>query len=223
MAENQAKTSGNIPAQTQQRSTAQQTTGQQPAGQQVSTRSQPGGLSPWQDPFFVSPREFFSSNPFTLMRRMNEEMDRVFGDFGFSRSQGESGIWSPAIEVSERDGNYIVHAELPGLRPEDVKVEVAEDSLVIQGERKSTQEENQGGIRRSERRYGQFYRRIPLPEGVNPEQVRAKFENGVLEVVTPVPQQQNRARQIPIEGGTGSSATQTTQAGTEHKAAKAGA
>lgn len=213
MAENQAKTSGNPPAQTQQKST----------GQQVATRTQPGGMSRWQDPFFVSPREFFGANPFALMRRMSEEMDRVFGDFGFSRSQGESGIWSPAVEVSERDGNYIVHAELPGLKPDDVKVEVMEDALVIQGERKSTQEENQGGIHRSERRYGQFYRRIALPDGINSEQVRARFENGVLEITVPVPQQQSRSRQIPIEASSSGAQTTQPQPATEQKAAKAGA
>jgi HSP20 family protein len=153
---------------------------------------------------------------------MSEEMDRAFGDFGFGRGQGESGIWSPAIEVNERDGNYTIHAELPGLKPEDVKVEVTDDALVIQGERKSTQEEKQGGVRRTEIHYGQFYRSIPLPEGVNPEQVRAKFENGILEVTTPVPQQKSNARQIPIEGATAQSGAK--QPAVEHqKAAKAGA
>jgi HSP20 family protein len=153
---------------------------------------------------------------------MSEEMDRAFGDLGFGRGQSEGSMWSPAIEVTERDGNYVVHAELPGLKPEDVKVEVMDDALVIQGERKFTQEEKQGGVHRSEMRYGQFYRSIPLPEGVNPEQVRAKFENGILEVTTPVPQQKSNARQIPIEGATAQSGAK--QPGVEQaKAAKASA
>jgi HSP20 family protein len=180
---------------------------------QVARSSSPGGLSRRGfDPFLLSPREFFSANPFSLMRRMSEEMDRIFGDFGQGRSQGESSVWAPAIEVAEREGNYIVHAELPGLKPEEVKVEVTNDALVIQGERKSEQEQNQGGIHRTERRYGQFYRSIPLPEGVNPEQVRASFQNGVLEVTVPVPQVQSNRRQIPVETGSSTSTAQKSQA-----------
>jgi len=133
---------------------------------------------------------------------MSEEIDRMFGDLGSNRGSS-SGVsqWSPAIEVAERDGNYVVHAELPGLKPEEVNVEVADDALIIQGERRSQHEENQGGLHRSERRYGRFYRSIPLPEGVNPEQVRANFQNGVLEVTVPTTQQPSNRRQIPIQSG----------------------
>ena len=137
-----------------------------------------------------------------MMRRMSEEMDRMFADFGFARSLGEGKGWAPAIEVAERESNYIVHAELPGLKPEEVKVDVTDDAIIIQGERKSMRDENKGGIHRSERRYGQFYRSIPLPEGANTDQIKANFDNGVLEVTVPMPPppQVNR-RQIPIQGG----------------------
>jgi HSP20 family protein len=144
---------------------------------------------------------------------MSEEMDRIFGEFGFERGERGGGargsMWSPAIEVAELEGNYVVHAELPGLKPEDVKVELTDDALVIHGERKSEHEENKGGVHRSERRYGQFYRTVPLPEGVNAEQIRAKFENGVLEVTVPIPQQQSTRREIPINTGSQSAASGT--------------
>jgi len=171
-------------------------------GNQMSRGSESGGLARRRDPFGLSSREFFSANPFSLMRRMTEEMDRMFDEFGFGggRAQGGSGTWMPAVEVSERNGNYVVCAELPGLKPDEVKVEVTEDALILEGERKFEHEEDQGGVRRSERRYGHFYRAIPLPEGVNPEQIRARFENGVLEVTVPQPQQQSNRRQIPVEG-----------------------
>jgi HSP20 family molecular chaperone IbpA/Arc/MetJ-type ribon-helix-helix transcriptional regulator len=87
---------------------------------------------------------------------------------------------APAVEVRERDGNLVVSAELPGLNKDDVKVEVTGDGLVIQGERKREQEEERGGVHRSERSYGSFYRSIPLPEGANIEQAKAQFNNGVL-------------------------------------------
>jgi HSP20 family protein len=123
----------------------------------------------------VAPIDFLRMNPFSLMRRMTEEMDRVFGDTGLSRESAGDGLWSPAIEVSERDGNYVIRAELPGLKPEDVKLEIEDDALVLQGERRDEREQEEGGVRRTEIRYGRFYRSIPLPEGANMDQINAKF------------------------------------------------
>jgi HSP20 family protein len=165
--------------------------------QNAVTRRNAGGLTPQVDPFSGwTPSEFFS-NPFSLMRRFSEEMDRSFGRF-FSREAGES-LWSPAIEVREGDGQLKVHADLPGLKPEDVRVEVTNDQLIIQGERKHEQEEKNKGVYRSERHYGQFYRAIPLPEGAKAEQAKAQFKNGVLEIAIPAPEQKSNRREIPIE------------------------
>ena len=151
-------------------------------------------------PFGLMPHDLFRANPFSLLKRMTEEMDRVFQEVGLEREGGNGGGWSPAIEVSQRAGKYSVRAELPGLEPNDVKVEVENDSLVIQGERKFEHEEKDGGVQRTERQYGLFYRSIPLPEGANVEQAQAKFHNGILEVTIPVPDQQANRRSIPIEG-----------------------
>ena len=153
-------------------------------------------------------------------------MDRAFSEFSGSNN-GDTSLWTPAIEVSQRDGQYVVHAELPGLKPEDVKVEVLDDALVIEGERKYEHEEDRGGVHRTERRYGRFYRAIPLPEGANADQARARFENGVLEVMIPVSQQQSDRRQIPVEpsspsaasAGTASGAASTSSTGSAGKAA----
>ena len=181
-----------------------------------------GGLSrrgSWAPSLFsLSPREFFSASPFELMRRFSEEMDRMFEGFGFSRGQGfgggEPGMWSPAVEAFERDNNLVVRADLPGLNKDDVKVEMTDDGLVIQGERKRESEEKGEGWYRSERSYGQFYRLIPLPEGVNAEQAKASFDNGVLEVSAPIPESHRRRRSIPIEiGGGQTPQTQTASGG----------
>jgi HSP20 family protein len=155
----------------------------------------------------VTPIDFLRMNPFSLMRRMTEEMDRVFGDTGLAGESTGDGLWSPAIEVSEREGNYVIRAELPGLKPEDVKLEIENEALVLQGERRDERQEEAGGARRTEIRYGRFYRSIPLPEGANIEQARANFENGVLEVTVPVPQQQSQRKQIPIQTGSAASAS----------------
>ena len=160
----------------------------------------------------ITPVDFFRMNPFSLMRRMMEEMDRVFGDMGNDRESGAEAMWRPAIEVSERDGNYVVRAELPGLKPDEVKLAIENDALVLEGERKLEREEDQGGVHRTEIRYGRFHRVIPLPEGANVDEARARFENGVLEVTVPVPQQQTQRKQISIETGSSSSASSATSA-----------
>jgi HSP20 family protein len=166
------------------------------------TRSSPGfGLLQRRGeyPIGLMPQEFFRANPFSLFRRMTEEMDRMFQDVGWEREAGNNAGWAPAIEISQRDGKYNVKAELPGLEPNDVKVEIENDALVIQGERRSESEEKNAGVQRTERQYGFFYRSIPLPEGANVEQAQAKFHNGVLEVTVPTPQQQANRRSIPVQ------------------------
>lgn len=151
----------------------------------------------WNPDFSWNSSEFLSS-PFSLMRRFSEEMDRTLSRF-FSREDTGESFWSPAVEVTETSGQLQVHADLPGLKPEDVRVEVANDKLIIQGERKYEQEEKKKGFYRSERHYGQFYRAIPLPEGASTDQAKARFNNGVLEISLPVPEQKTNRREIPIE------------------------
>lgn len=179
-------------------------------GSQALEHRQRSGMAQRGDAFpsllFRNPSDLFSMNPFALMRHFNEEMNRGFGDTAAQ-------IWSPAVDISERDGKLMVHADLPGLKQDDVKVEVIDDQLIIQGERKREHEENRQGFRRSERSYGSFYRSIPLPEGANVDQTQAQFNNGVLEVSIPVPEEQHKRRQIPI--GTG---TQNTQQKTQQNA-----
>jgi len=137
------------------------------------------------------------------MRRFAEEMDRLFEDFGLEtgwlmpswftqgreRVRREVGLvpaeWSPRVDVLEREGQWVVHAELPGMSKEEVKVEVTHDLLTIQGERKEEMKEEHGGYHYRECRYGSFYRAIPLPEGVDTTKATADFSKGVLEVVMP--------------------------------------
>jgi HSP20 family protein len=144
----------------------------------------------------LNPADFFSTSPFALMRRFTEEMDRLLEGHGWRSNRSEVTQWAPAIEVKEQDGKLEVVAELPGIKENDVKVEVTDEGLVIQGERKQEHEEKREGYYRSERSYGQFYRLIPLPEGATVDQARAEFHNGELRVSIPVPQQ--KTRQIPI-------------------------
>lgn len=160
-------------------------------------------------------------SPFTMMRRMMEDMDRMFDDLGFggvlspyrqARPMAEQGggrglssfgggLWAPHIEVGERDGQLVVKADLPGVTKEDVRVQLQDDALIIEGERRQEQQEQREGVSYTERSYGSFVRSIPLPEGVQAEDVNATFDNGVLEVCLKLPQQQRRGRSVEIKGG----------------------
>ena len=114
-------------------------------------------------------------------------------------SEMAQSIWSPQIEVFTRNGQFCVRADLPGLNKDDVKVDITDDALTIQGERRQEHEESREGYYRSERGYGSFYRSIPLPEGVNAEEAKANFRDGVLEITMPAPQREQRRRQIDIK------------------------
>ena len=153
--------------------------------------------------FALSPGAVFSMSPFELMRRFTDELDRAFEGLGITRGAGggEIQMWTPSVEVFERDNNVVVRAELPGLDKDDVKVELTDDGLVIEGERKREREERLEGGYRSEIEYGRFYRMIPLPEGVNVDQAQARMNNGVLEVMIPMAEVRRPRRSIPVETG----------------------
>lgn len=131
-------------------------------------------------------------SPFSLMRRFMEDIELLAG-----LSPGET-TWIPPVEVVERDGQLVVRAEVPGLSKDQLNVEFEDGQLVISGERRQEREERRGGAYRNERIYGTFYRSIPLPEGVDPEQAKAAFKNGVLEITMPAPESP-RAKRIEIQ------------------------
>jgi HSP20 family protein len=152
----------------------------------------------------LDPLGFFDDSPFTLMRGMQNELNRALTQQG-GRSTGRNTageiVYMPPIEVEMQDGNFVVSAELPGVNDEDIRVEIRDEAVVISGERQQRHDETRGGVRRSELRYGQFMRAIPLPDGADPDRARAEFTNGVLRITVPVSQAQSNTRQIPVETG----------------------
>jgi HSP20 family protein len=148
-----------------------------------------------------------ASTPFEFMRRFGEEMDKLVGDFDFGRgwlppaiARGVTpGVWAPEIEMFEQDGELIVRADLPGLTKDDVNIEIDNDAITIEGERRSEQNENREGFYRSERSYGKFYRRLPLPDGVESEDANATFRDGVLEITMNAPKRtETKPRKVAI-------------------------
>ena len=143
--------------------------------------------------------------PFSMMHRMADEMDRLFESFAFP-TMGRLSPWtsaqrfSPEVDIFERDGKLVISADLPGLTKDDVKVDIAEEAVILEGERKYEHEERGEGVYRSERGYGRFRRYIPLPEGVKTDTAAASFKNGVLEVTLDAPQLSKSRRRIEIQG-----------------------
>jgi HSP20 family protein len=154
-----------------------------------------------------------SANPFSMLDRFAEEMDRVFQNFGFGglRSRQSGGgfglwpggdMWTPELEIFQRDNELVIRADLPGLTKDDVKVDVSDNQVIIEGERQRHHDEEREGFYRSERSYGRFYRTIPLPEGVIADQAKATFKDGVLEVTMPAPPESaRRGRRLEISEG----------------------
>jgi HSP20 family protein len=154
-----------------------------------------------------------SLTPSSLVRKFFDEVDRLAEDIGVGRGllaslerglpNGTLGIWSPQVEMFERDGKLVLRADLPGLSKDDVKVELGDNAVTIEGERRSERAAKRDGFYSSERSYGKFYRRLPLPQGVNTEDATASFRDGVLEVTMPAPKgEQQTARKLEISGET---------------------
>lgn len=149
-------------------------------------------------------------DPFALLRRMTSEFDRIFDEpifAGFrlpamrARLLDEGVEWTPRIEVFEKENRLVTRVDLPGMKKEDVKVEVTDGQLAISGTRTREVEEKKDQFYRSEREYGSFYRAVPLPDGVGLEDVKATYNNGVLEVSVPLPAraQEQKPREVKIE------------------------
>lgn len=149
--------------------------------------------------FLMTPYNFFNANPLDLMKEFTEEIDRTFENFGFAKLDTKGFDWKPAVEVFTRDGKFFVHAELPGMTKDDIKVELDENRLIVKGERKKETKEEKKDFYKSELNYGSFYRAIPLPKEVNLEEIEAKFCNGILEVVMPIAAKvEDKKKEIPI-------------------------
>ena len=144
-----------------------------------------------------------------MLRRMREDMDRLFE--GFWRHSpmefappwtGETamGLWNPHVDVREHDGMLSIAADLPGVKSDDVNVEITPEAVTIQGERRHESTKDQRGYQRSERSYGSFYRTIPLPEGADTENASATLRDGVLRIDIRVPQPQRKARRLEVRG-----------------------
>jgi HSP20 family protein len=138
--------------------------------------------------------------PFTSLFR-DDYADRDWGSLFFggppSRAQAS---FTPAVDVVEHDNAYVLRAEIPGIAPNEIDVQVENDVLTLRGERKQENQEERDGYRRLERSYGSFSRTFVLPKGTNVEAIEARAENGVLSISIPKVQAAS-ARKVEVKGG----------------------
>lgn len=171
----------------------------QEEGQNLPIRRQERALSPFEPGVFES--------PFRAIQRLHNEIDRMFSGYGFPawRTPETAPFESlmtqlPAMDVWETDQDVIVRADIPGVDPDNIEIYTTEDSLRIQAEITKEEEKTERGYYRAERRYGRFERLIDLPAEVKPQNAKATFNNGVLEVRLPKTQQaKERMKKVPVE------------------------
>ncbi|MGQ0657332.1 MAG: Hsp20/alpha crystallin family protein [Chromatiales bacterium] len=141
--------------------------------------------------------------PWDVFNQVREDMNRLFEThFGDLRDTDNSRVvtsqWAPAIDVKEEATQFVIYADLPGVKVEDIEITMDNGVLTVKGERKVEKDEERNGFRRVERAGGSFYRRFSLPDSANPERIQAKSRDGVLEIVIPK-QEKTLPRKITVQ------------------------
>ncbi|MGZ8153344.1 MAG: Hsp20/alpha crystallin family protein [Methylococcaceae bacterium] len=122
--------------------------------------------------------------PWGLLNQLQRELERTQGS---NSSDGSiaTAEWTPAVDIKEETDKFVLHADIPGVKPEDIDVSMENGVLTIKGEKKTEATTEQEGYKRVERSYGSFYRRFSLPDTANANAISAKSSNGVLEIIIP--------------------------------------
>lgn len=142
-----------------------------------------------------------STKQWSPLVSLQDDLNRLFGVRGWP-DQGEglfSSDWAPAVDIKEEKDRYVVRADLPGVDPKDIEVTMSDGILSIKGERKEERKEERDGYHRVERFSGSFFRRITLPDAASEDAIKAKADNGVLEISIPKTAK-HKARKIKING-----------------------
>src|SRR5688500_17286528 len=148
----------------------------------------------------------WGENAVTGLLQISREVDRVIESFFARRpesaaNRGAPSLWSPSVDVRREGESVVIHADLPGVPRDSIKIECTSDGITLSGQRQETHTERnrESGYYFSERSYGSFHRHIPLPEGAQTEQAKAAMRDGVLEITVPVSRDLKR-RRIEIAG-----------------------
>ncbi len=143
-------------------------------------------------------REIVRWDPFRELENLRREMEKLFDSFLSDRVIDREFPWTPAIQIKELTDKYILDVDVPGVKKEDLKIEVSDNVLTISGERKEEKEEKDAQYHRREIVFGSFKRAIQLPTNIEADKISAKLENGVLHIEIPK-SEKSRSKEIPIK------------------------
>ncbi len=138
--------------------------------------------------------------PYGAVASLQDSINKLFQD-AFSRANIDEDFalsaWKPVVDIFDKDDAIVIHAELPGVKKENVAIEVKDNVLTLRGERTESKEIKEDKYYRKERTFGSFHRAFTLPAAVNPDSIRATFKDGVLEIEIPKPEEQ-KPKQVKI-------------------------
>lgn len=145
-----------------------------------------------------NPTRELAASPSELLS-IQREMNRLFDTFARSDDEATGlSMWTPTVDIAERDDEYVVRMELPGVRKEDVRITIENNVLTIRGEKKQEQTVSDDAFRRVERSYGSFQRSFTLPVAVRADEIDAVAQDGVLTVQLPKAEEA-RPKQIEVK------------------------
>lgn len=124
-------------------------------------------------------------NPWNLFDQLQHEMNRSHAHTAKNEDHAVNSDWSPAVDIKEEDNQFLLIADIPGVNPDDIDIQMESNILTVKGERNSELKSEHKDYKRIERKHGVFYRRFTMPEDVNADAIKAKCENGVLTVIIP--------------------------------------
>jgi HSP20 family protein len=127
--------------------------------------------------------------PWSLINQLHGDINRLFDSrtmpYGDDGEQLSASDWLPAVDIREEDNRYVIHADVPGVDPEDIEVNMEHGVLSIKGQRQSNTTEERKGYKRVERVSGSFFRRFSLPDTADADAISARCRDGVLEISIP--------------------------------------
>lgn len=141
-----------------------------------------------------------ATSRFGGLNQLHNEINRLFDSLGSYDEEGGTPAtdWMPAVDVTEEENRYVLHADVPGVDPNDIEITLENGVLTIRGQRAAGKTENGQGYRRVERMYGTFFRRFTLPDTADAEKISAQSKHGVLELVIPK-QEKVQPRRITVK------------------------
>jgi len=122
--------------------------------------------------------------PWGLLKQLQKELE-LSREAQSSDGSTSTAEWAPAVDIKEDNDRFLLYADIPGVKPEEIEVHMEAGILTLKGEKKSEAKTEKEGFKRIERTFGSFYRRFSLPDSANAEAISAKFRNGVLEITIP--------------------------------------